>query len=252
MNDRRITCHLLLSICHLPLPMPALDLIALLLVILWAVFLFGGWLWGKDAQRYRRMPLWTRMASSAVLVLLAWYGFLLTPVTGPVAFTRLIAVGMTFGFVGDLFMAGLLPAPNRVLGGISAFGIGHIAYISAIIGYRPVIWWVVVAGLVAATGLYYRIFLRSKEPTPLIWAALPYTLLLASTALLGASLALQLPLFALLAGGGLLFFVSDLILGLELFNHTRFPWLGDWVWLTYGPGQALIVLSIWSALQTAV
>ena len=75
-------------------------------------------------------------------------------------------------------------------------------------------------------------------------------MLLASTAALGVSLALQLPLFAVLAVGGLFFFASDLILALELFNHTRFPWLGDWVWLTYGPGQALIVLSIWSALQT--
>jgi len=241
--------------------MPALDLIALLLILLWAAFLFGGWLWGKDPRRYqrrhqrrhqrryRRMPVWTRMASSAVLVLLGWYGFLLAPVGEVATYARLIAVGMTFGFVGDLFMAGLLPAPNRVLGGIGAFGIGHIAYISGIMGHRPVLWWVVALGLLAATGLFYEIFLRNKKRSPLLWAALVYSLLLASTALLGVSLALQLPLFVVLAVGGLLFFASDLILALELFNQTRFPWLGDWVWLTYGPGQALIVLSIWSAMQ---
>ena len=230
--------------------MPALDLIALLLILLWTVFLFGGWLWGKDLQRYRRMPVWTRMASSAVLVLLGWYGFLLAPVGEVAIFARLIALGMTFGLVGDLFMAGLLPSPSRVLGGIAAFGVGHLAYIAAIVGYRPVLWWVLALGLLAAAGLFYAVFLRNKKRSPLLWAALIYSLLLASTAALGVSLALQLSLFAVLAVGGLFFFASDLILALELFNHTRFPWLGDWVWLTYGPGQALIVLSIWSALQT--
>lgn len=230
--------------------MPALDLIALVLIVLWAAFLFGGWLWGKDPQRYRRMPVWTRMASSAVLVLLGWYGFLLAPGGDEAVYARLIAVGMTFGAVGDLFMAGLLPAPSRVLGGIAAFGVGHLAYIAGIVGYRPVLWWVPGLGLLVAAALFYALFLRNKKRNPLLWAALIYSLLLASTAALGVSLALQLPLFGVLAVGGLLFFASDLLLALELFNHTRFPWLGDWVWLTYGPGQALIVLSIWSALQT--
>lgn len=230
--------------------MPAFDLIALILILAWACLLFGGWLWGKDPQRYRRMPVWTRIASSAVLVLLGWYGLLLSPAGEQMAYARLIVVGMSFGFVGDLLMAGLLPAPNRVLGGIAAFGVGHVAYIAGIVGYRPVLWWVVTVGLLAAAGLFYGVFLRNKKRSPLLWAALVYSLLLASTAGLGVSLALQAPLFGVLAVGGLLFFASDLILGLELFNHTRFPYLGDWVWLTYGPGQALIVLSIWSALQT--
>jgi len=229
--------------------MPALDLIALILITLWAALLFGGWLWGKDPQRYRRMPVWTRMASSAVLVLLGWYGSLLAPGGDAQSYARWIAVGMTCGFVGDLLLARLLPAPNRMLAGIAAFGVGHLAYIAGIVGYRPVIWWVVGLGLLAAAGLFYGVFLRNKKRSPLLWAALVYSLLLAATAGLGVSLALQLPLFGVLAVGGILFFTSDLILGLELFNHTRFPWLGDWIWLTYGPGQALIVLSIWSALQ---
>jgi len=230
--------------------MPALDLIAWILVVVWAALLFGGWLWGKDAQRHRRMPVWTRMASSAVLALLGWYGFLLAPGHDPAAYARGIAVGMTCGLVGDLIMAGLLPTPNRVLGGMAAFGFGHAAYIAAILGYRPVLWWVVLLGLLAAAGLFYAVFLHRRKRSPLLWAALLYSLLLATTAALGVSLALQLPLFGVLALGGLLFFASDLILGLELFHHTRFPYQGDWVWLTYGPGQALIVLSIWSALQT--
>ena len=143
--------------------MPALDLIALLLILLWTVFLFGGWLWGKDLQRYRRMPVWTRMASSAVLVLLGWYGFLLAPVGEVAIFARLIALGMTFGLVGDLFMAGLLPSPSRVLGGIAAFGVGHLAYIAAIVGYRPVLWWVLALGCWPRRGCSTPSFYATKS-----------------------------------------------------------------------------------------
>ena len=45
----------------------------LFLWIIWAVFLLGGGLIGKlDAERTRRMPRWTRMVSSLVLVIAAW------------------------------------------------------------------------------------------------------------------------------------------------------------------------------------
>jgi hypothetical protein len=45
--------------------------------------------------------------------------------------------------------------------------------------------------------------------------------------------------------GGALFLISDLILAFRLF-HGSFYMAGDAVWLTYGPGQMLIVFSIGS------
>ena len=98
------------------------------LLALWAILLFGGFLLGGGSQR---MPAWTRMASSATLVVAAfsWYAF---SRGGPAAnYALLIAIGMTFGFVGDLALAGWLPGGRNVIGGIASFGIGPIFYIVA-------------------------------------------------------------------------------------------------------------------------
>ena len=81
------------------------------------------------------MPTWTRMASSAVLVVAGWSWAALARGSGAATFSLLIAVGMTLGFLGDLFMAKLLPVSPHVLWGIGAFGLGHVAYIAAILGY---------------------------------------------------------------------------------------------------------------------
>ena len=47
-----------------------------------------------------------------------------------------------------------------------------------------------------------------------------------------------------LAIGAGLFLFSDLVLAGELFADYKFKSVGDVVWLTYGPGQMLIVYSI--------
>ena len=61
-------------------------------------------------------------------------------------------------------------------------------------------------------------------------------------------LALQVSAFVPLAIGAALFLLSDLILAAELFNGRSFPLIGDVIWLTYGPAQALIVYSVSAAL----
>jgi hypothetical protein len=209
------------------------------LLILWAIFLFGGFLFGKGE---RRMPTWTRMVSSAVLVIAAWSWFI---VNGG-SFSLLLALGMTLGFVGDLWLAGVLGNGRSIIGGIVAFGIGHIFYIGAILTFGNQhglgVRWGALAGwlLVGLVGWYLVVF-RGQEVTMLHWAALPYALLLASTAGFATGLALQSSHFVPLALGAALFLLSDLILAGELFSGLKFPLIGDVIWLTYGPGQALIV-----------
>ena len=220
----------------------------LALLALWALLLFGGFIFGQpDAAQSQRIPTWMRMASSAVLVVAAWSWWLAGVPEPGVAL--LIAVGMSLGFLGDLFMAGLLPAAPRVLWGMGAFGLGHVAYIAAFLrlanvlgltanGPRVVAWlaWL----LIGAVGWYFVVF-RGQQATALHWAALPYALLLASTAGLASGLALQARTFIPLALGGALFLTSDLILAAQLFNGLSFPLIGSVIWLTYGPAQALIV-----------
>jgi uncharacterized membrane protein YhhN len=228
------------------------------LLLAWAALLFGGFVLGQaDAERARRMPVWTRLASSVVLVVAGWSWFWITRDRAGNSFALLIAAGMTLGFVGDLFMARLLPVPQYILGGIGAFGLGHLIYIAAFLRLgnqaglaapvpRGLAWiaWL----LVGLMGWYLAVY-RGQRPTALHWAALPYALLLASTAGLATGLALQASAFVPLAIGGALFLVSDLILAAQLFNGVRFYLIGDVVWLTYGPAQALIVYAVAGALR---
>jgi hypothetical protein len=226
------------------------------LLILWAALLFGGFIGGKlHAAGASRMLAWTRILSSLVLVIAAWSWFLLTRQTGGRNFALLIAIGMSLGFLGDLFMGGWLPAPDRVIAGMAAFGLGHITYIAAGISMwgksgldapapRILAWaaWLLVAGV-----LWYAMIYRGAADAPLVWVALPYALLLASTAGVATGLALQSPAFLPFALGAALFLISDLMIAGRLFAGLTSPAIDDAIWLTYGPGQMLIVYSIGAA-----
>lgn len=230
------------------------------LLLFWACLLFGGFVFGKtDAKSNRRMPTWTRMTSSLTLVVAGWSWYLFARDSSIQLFSLLIAVGMTLGFVGDLFLARLFPLPQPTLGGIAAFGLGHVAYIIALLffGNRFGLaapaqrWGALSVWLLLGLIGWYLVVYRGSKPTVLHMAALPYALLLASTAGLATGLALQAPAFITVAVGGGLFLLSDLILAAELFNDLRFPLIGDVVWLTYGPAQMLIVFAVNSALFVA-
>lgn len=217
------------------------------LLALWAVFLFGGFIFGRPHDDGKhRMPTWTRMASSFMLVVAAWSWLYLTSN----AVSLLVALGMTLGFIGDLFMARMIPMKNHVLGGIASFGLGHILYIAAFLtlGHLLNIAILIVCWLIGLAGWYFAVF-RGQKATPLHYAALPYALLLSSTAGFATTLAIAFPaLFVTLAVGAALFLLSDLILAAQLFNGLHFPLISDVVWLTYGPAQMLIVYSMIGAM----
>jgi hypothetical protein len=223
------------------------------LLALWAALLVGGLIFGaKKATPERRMPTWTRLASSLTLVLAAWSWLALTRGGSSVACSALLALGMTLGCVGDLALARLLPLREPVLTGIPSFGLGHGAYIVALLacgglhglaapwsGFAALLAWLawLSIGLVG----WYVVVAHGHRRTTLHWVALPYALLLASTAGVATGLTLQAEAFIFVALGGALFLASDLILAGQLFSGLTFPLIGDVIWLTYGPAQALIV-----------
>jgi uncharacterized membrane protein YhhN len=228
-----------------------------LLWIAWAGLLAAAMLVGQLDGHAAPWPTALRMGSSLVLVVTGWWAYasLRAAAVGP--FALAIAVGMTFGAIGDFFNAGLLgfvPLADPTLGGIVAFALGHIAYITGCLQFaRPaglsnrrvlivsVVGWQLI-GLVA----WYAVVMLGSERRPLVWPALPYSLLLAGTAGVTAGLALQQSRLFPLALGAALFLASDLILAFELFRGP-FAYDTECVWLTYSPGQMLIVFSILSA-----
>lgn len=236
------------------------QMVLIALWFLWAVLLFGGFLLGRPhLDGSRRMPAWTRMTSSLVLVVVGWCCVVFARESAASAYTLLVAVGMTFGLLGDLFMAELLRVKNHVLSAIVAFGVGHLAYIAAFLNFadqngldQPELRWTawIVWLLIGAAGWYVVVY-HNQQPTTLHYAALPYALLLASTAGFASGLALQHSAFILLAVGAALFLFSDLILAARLFSGLRFRLIDDVVWLAYGPAQMLIVYSITAAASVA-
>jgi len=224
------------------------------LLAIWALLLFGGFALGPTSpDGSRRMPLWGRLGSSLALVVAGWSGWWLARGSAVETVALLLALGMTLGFIGDVFMARVLPIAEPVIGGMSAFGLGHVAYIAGFLllgrqelfvgsaGTRWAAWLIWLA--LGAIG-WYIIVWRGQRPSILHRVALPYALLLASTAGVATGLALLSPALWILALGAALFLLSDLILATQLFNHSHFPLISDVVWLTYGPAQALIVYTL--------
>ncbi|MBC7811371.1 MAG: lysoplasmalogenase [Burkholderiales bacterium] len=232
----------------------------LALLILWAGLLFGGFLLGSASlDNSHRMPTWTRMGSSLTLSVAAWSWWLFTRQNEDGGFALFIAIGMTLGFIGDLFMAELLiKGENHILAGIAAFGLGHVAYIIGLVRYSNHAeltgsasrWGALLVWLIVGAVLWFVVVYRgSNEPSTLHYAALPYALLLAGTTGIATGLALQEKAFIPMAIGAALFLFSDLLLAAQLFNGANFPFINDVVWLLYGPGQMLIVFGArWSLL----
>ena len=230
------------------------------LLILWAALLAGGLLLGKpDAGRRNRLSLPVRMALSVTLLAaaLVWWQAG-TANTALARFGLWIAVGMAFGLLGDVFMAGLIvPKPRHVIFGILAFGAGHVFYLlafrqaAAVLGLNsgPVWLWSWVIYLAVAALLWTLLVREPARGPALNYGTLGYSLLLAGMAGAAAALAIQDAVFIPLAAGGMLFMASDLILGSELMRRTHFPFIGDIIWTTYTAAQLLIVFSSAAALQ---
>lgn len=231
----------------------------LLLLLLWAALLFGGFFFGGSTEAGRRMPRWTRLGSSAVLVLAGWSWAFVARETAVLPFVALLALGMTFGFLGDCFIAGALPRGGK-MGGIAGFALDHLCTISAILWLSGVLpgrdvaalllsglaWW-----LVALLGWYAVVYRPATAVSRLHWLVLPYALLLATTAAAATALTLQAPPFWPLVLGAALFLLSDTILGGVWFSGLAWPNAHDLIWLTYGSGQMLIVYSAGIALREA-
>ncbi len=252
--------------------MPVLDLIAWFLLVLWASLATGGLLLRASRPHWQRLPVWLQAASALTLLLLAWYGYLLTRTgTETARYALGIAAAISFFLLGGHLAAGAL-ASRRTLFGILAMSAGYLLFAVAVAQYDATIGGVRLLVLIlsllvgALTGLPLLWRIRRREP--LQAAAAAYTLLLFAATGFAFGLALTSPRFGVLPAGVLLLVSSDLTLLIELAASPSFslrarpsnagnkswllPSLSNAARLLRAPGQALIVVSIWSALQNPV
>jgi hypothetical protein len=213
------------------------------------VLLFVGFVFGQyNADRTRRTLRPLRMATSLILVGCVWV--IWSAATTLRTTALLIALGMTFGFIGDLILAQVLPMPNRMIFGLIPFAIGHIFYmiafilVAAVYGLNnPLTGSIAWSLYIIVAALLWVMFINNpRKPRALNVGSLIYAWLISLMAGTAAGLAIQDARFIPTAIGGLLFLISDLILGhRELRDHAWFL-VHDVVWVIYITGQALIVL----------
>lgn len=170
----------------------------------------------------------------------------------PITPTRLpFFLGLVFSLLGDIF---LIPKGSRwFLAGMSAFSITQSMYIWGF-NLSPAPLPVMVVGMVALLACVVMIHLlvdRFSESSSINKAILPFiksysALVLAMS--LSAFLCLARPgwsnLAAVMAGvGGILFFSSDAMIGLEKLDR-RLPKYRFWIIFTYHLAQFLIVAAV--------
>jgi uncharacterized membrane protein YhhN len=218
-------------------------------VVLIIAFIFGRY----NAERTRRTIKPLRLSTSWILAACAW--IIVAASTTLRTPALLIALGMTFGAIGDLVLADVIPLPKRMISGIIVFSIGHLCYIAgftqtaSVLGLNnpltgSLVWVIFVIG---AAFLWFFLIYNPAKSRVLNIGSLVYGWLIAVMAGTATALALSDPRFGPTATGGVLFLISDIILGnRELRDHGWFL-VHDVVWAIYITGQALIVLTAASA-----
>jgi hypothetical protein len=214
-------------------------------VILVVAFIFGHY----NADRTRRTIKPLRLSTSWILVVCAWIIWAAsTTLRAPALF---IALGMTFGALGDLVLADVIPLPKRMISGIVVFSIGHLCYLAGfsqtarLLGlndpFAESLAWV--AFVIVAAFLWFFLIYNPAKSRVLNFGSLFYGWLIAIMAGTAAALALSDPRFTLTALGGALFLISDIILGNREMRDNGWFLVHDVVWVLYIAGQALIVLT---------
>jgi hypothetical protein len=172
---------------------------------------------------------------------------------------RWLAAAVAFLFLGDFFLifVGTLPGVSPDLtwvkvGGMVGFFGGYLCLLAAY--WRRVTWgraeFLKLLPVLIALVPVAAVLLPHLEGTMRIWALVftAFLSLMAWSALCTVHRGYYERTVALrFAAAGYLMFLSDLAVGLSFFYpglHRNLPWLGTWIWITYIPAWALIVVNL--------
>ena len=219
----------------------------------------AGWLgpWRDAPERGTRgrVPLPIRMGVSLSLVLASF--LILRQAEGIHAvYAAWVTLGMAASFVGDLVMAKLIPLPNRLIGGMVTFAVGHAFYVTAYASTAAAagsplpnagLWLALAAYAAATVGGWWVAIRNPAKPTALNVGALVYGAWIGVMASFAFALAFALGgSWWLAAAGGLSFVASDFLIGLTEIRDVEIDQPNDWIWLTYVAGQMGIVYAAWA------
>jgi len=198
---------------------------------------------------------WSRVwwTSSVVLAVCAWinWGFHRRDRLG--LGCALVAAGMTLGMLADVYGAfKVLRFTEPLVVIIPLFALGHVGYITGLVTlagrlgvtgrsrWRRTLVIAVLVYILIGLALWAVVVHPSDDLPAMHLPTAAYTLFLATAAAVMATVALLDRRFWPVGIGGLLFLVSDGLLGVRLFQDN---WRGleDLCWITYGIGQMLIV-----------
>jgi YhhN family len=198
---------------------------------------------------------WSRFwwLSSAVLAASAWINWLLYRRNRLGLFSGLIALGMTFGLLADVYGAFKVIRFTEPLAMIvPLFALGHVGYIGGMMVLasrlelaRHPRWIKTLASVVVVysligIGLWVVLVYPSEDLPTMHGPTGVYTMFLAIAAAVMAAVAWLDKRFWAMGLGGLLFLISDGFLAVRLFQDN-WHGIGDFCWITYGIGQMLIV-----------
>ncbi|MEN1938140.1 lysoplasmalogenase [Paenibacillus sp. 102] len=196
----------------------------------------------KQARKNEPLPLLIRLTLSFSLTGGAIWIWLQDP---SVEYCQWVAIGMTLSTLGDLFMAGLIPFGHRLIGGMITFAIAHCFYVTAFL-QTGISWkgfWigVIVYGLFLIIGWFF--FIRNQGQDKLFTVgALVYGLWVGGMACFAFALYYaKSGIWWIPAFGGLLFVISDFIIGVTDIGGRKVKYDPLWIWLTYIAAQMCIV-----------
>lgn len=162
-----------------------------------------------------------------------------------VEYSTWVALGMTLSTVGDLFMAGLIPIGHRLIEGWLLSLLLIVFYVKAFFANRNFVEWfwigLLVYGLFLIVGWFF--FIRNDKQDKLFTiGALIYGLWVGGMACFAFALYYEnTGIWWIPAFGGLLFVISDFIIGVTDIGGRKLKYEPLWIWFTYVAAQMCIV-----------
>lgn len=161
----------------------------------------------------------------------------------------LIFIGMTFSAIGDMAMAKLIRAKDRLIMGMSFFSLAHVFYVLSYIQITKKLDYsfnkltiIFPIGCIVSLCIW-KFFVYNKDKSfKFNCVSLIYSMVISTMAFLALNLAIESKgEFLVLAIGAVIFMISDFIISISEIKERGPKNQSIWVWITYVIAQICII-----------